>query len=868
MVNTPVDINQVKQQAATGHFRSIALWLNYPLVSKSIYARVQTGSHPGYLQVLLEFERPPKKDALVRLVCNRICRLESSLIRGVNLVGRLVGTDRPLWQQRVRLTQRKQPVPSQIAVPSSSVPVHVDQPESAVSPQPEAITTTTYGSDTLNTVPSYLIPRQSNHQERRRRPNRSAAPSPVVQIRSATIDSTKTSSQRREKRRHLMPKEVIEQQFNYMRAIVVTGSAAAAFILGCVTETVMSQRFRMAHRETPSLPTFNNGGWRTLSDVETQEIAHRSSMRGTAVSAPLETVAVMPHEPSSNPEDPTVTLVFGGEVPVGEAPLQTPDAVEQVLGDLEAYQEADLAMVALGNSLASADTSLQENYFDRSRPEAVDALRQGGIDIVGLTGDRTMDFGRHGLTETLEALDGAGIYRVGAGRDHQEARRPEVLEVKGQRIAYLSYAPNSDEAATTDRAGINIQDRDGIVEDIAALRQAVDWIVVNYRWHGDLGVEPSTQQIDLSRSAIDAGADLVVGYHPQQLQGAELYNSRPIVYALGDFIFQDAPLDDHQTAALRVSLRQKQMKVEFLPISVRKARPQAASGETAKAILKQIRQASEALPLPLQFPSVLDASPQTRPLLQPEKPIAPLKTLGELEPLPSDTPAYSREDFIPEPETSDSGAFEPEAFEPEAFEPETFEPETLEPETFETNDFNDQTVEIEGQRDTVFAEPLDGTPGEHELLIEGPLDEFNVQPQVNGQPQESRFETSEPEQTWGQPAVVEPIPEVDSAPRGLPQLETPINQPEQNDDIVLPSEQPLPGYDGLKNWGEKSSPHKEFTPVQEQSANPESAPASAIDSSFEALPEAVETLPEAVSPHDEPLVGPLSQRSTDTSIAS
>ena len=568
------------------------------------------------------------------------------------------------------------------------------------------------------------------------------------------------------------------------------------------------------------------------------------------MSAPLETVAVMPHEPSSNPDDPTVTLVFGGEVPVGEAPLQTPDAVEQVLGDLEAYREADLAMVGLGNSLASADTSLQENYFERSRPEAVDALRQGGIDIVGLTGDRTMDFGRHGLTETLEALDGAGIYRIGAGRDHQEARRPEILDVKGQRIAYLSYAPNSNGAAATDRAGINIQDRDGIVEDIAALRQAVDWIVVNYRWHGDLGVEPSTQQVNLSRSAIDAGADLVVGYHPQQLQGAELYNSRPIVYALGDFIFQDAPLDDHQTATLRVSLRQKQMKVEFLPISVRKARPQEASGETAKAILKQIRQASEALPLPLPFPSVLDASPQTRPLLQPEKPMAPIKTLGELEPLPSDAPGYADEDFMPEPET----------VEPDSFEPEAFESETVEPEILETNDLSDQTVEIEGQRDTVFTEPLDSKPGEYELLIEGPLDQFN------GQPKESRFETSEPEQTWQQPAVLEPIPRVESFPGGIPQSEAPTNQlPEQNDDIVLPSEQPLPGYDGLKNWGETSSPQQEFIPVQEQSANPELAPAA---SSIEALPEAVEALPEAVSPHDEPLVGPLSQRPTDATIAS
>ena len=109
MVNTPVDINQVKQSAATGHFRSIALWLNHLLVPQSIYAQVQTDQYPGYLRVLVEFERPPKKDALIRLVCSRLCRLESNVIRGIYLVGRLVGTSQPLWQQRVRLAQRKQP---------------------------------------------------------------------------------------------------------------------------------------------------------------------------------------------------------------------------------------------------------------------------------------------------------------------------------------------------------------------------------------------------------------------------------------------------------------------------------------------------------------------------------------------------------------------------------------------------------------------------------------------------------------------------------------------------------------------------------------------------------------------------------------
>ncbi|MEM9484582.1 MAG: CapA family protein [Cyanobacteria bacterium P01_F01_bin.116] len=896
MAHTPVDIHQVKQLAATGHFRSIALWLNYPLVPQSIYAQVQTDQYPGYLQVLLEFERPPKQDPLIRLVCNRICRLESDIIRGVYVVGRLIGTDYPLWQQRVKLkrapsmpsVQTSPKSPSQAAPESSEVKetvadeVPASQPPVEVSePAADAITAaTTYGGATLKSVPSYLIPREANANEGRRRPNRNVAPSPFVQIRVADIDSTQTPAQRRDQRRRYTPKESIEQQFKYMRAIVVTGSAAAAFILGCVTEAIMAQKSQLAQKSKPTLPTFNSG-WRPLSDVDVQEIAYRSSMRGPAVSAALEPVAVMPHESSSDPEDPTVTLVFGGEVPVGDVPLQTPDAVGQVLGDLDLFRQADVAMIGLGNSLATADTSLQESYFDRSRPEAVDALRRGGIDIVGLTSEQTMDYGQQGLTETLDSLDSAGIYRVGAGRDLREARRPEVLDVKGQRIAYLSYAPDSDEAATLSKAGLNIQERENIVEDIAALREAVDWIVVNYRWYGDLGLEPTAQQLDLSRSAIDAGADLVVGYHPDQLQGAELYKSRPIVYSLGDFVFQEEPLADHDTATLRVSLREQQMKVEFLPISVKESRPKLAAGETAQSILHHIRQASDTLPLPLQFPTILEAAPHKGPLLKPENPVAPLKTLGELEPetsLPNSEPLDAYGDFDWAPEVD---GFGPDPF--ENFPPRSegeFNSERFEADGFEPNGTNELWLDESGSE-----------LWEHEVepAVEELSQPTNDQPQPVNSLDTFKTEPDKPLNDWldpdginetGEPIQPTSLPKVDNVFDETYQLDSPSLEllpteepvdadvqldfdhatPEQNEDILTPTEKSLPGYDALENWGKKSSPHKEFNPIQERlnSLDQVDELSDSLLPAVSADDESSETAVEAISPHHEPLLGPLS----------
>src|SRR6185436_14975432 len=42
----------------------------------------------------------------------------------------------------------------------------------------------------------------------------------------------------------------------------------------------------------------------------------------------------------------------------------------------------------------------------------------------------------------------------------------------------------------------------------------------------------------ICRSAIDAGADLVVGHGPHVLNGVEMYKGKPILYSLGHFYMQ------------------------------------------------------------------------------------------------------------------------------------------------------------------------------------------------------------------------------------------------------------------------------------------------------------------------------------------
>ena len=53
--------------------------------------------------------------------------------------------------------------------------------------------------------------------------------------------------------------------------------------------------------------------------------------------------------------------------------------------------------------------------------------------------------------------------------------------------------------------------------------------------------EVSERQRDLARWLIDHGVDAVVGTHPHCIQPFDSYHGRPIIYSLGNLVFDGAP---------------------------------------------------------------------------------------------------------------------------------------------------------------------------------------------------------------------------------------------------------------------------------------------------------------------------------------
>jgi Bacterial capsule synthesis protein PGA_cap len=81
----------------------------------------------------------------------------------------------------------------------------------------------------------------------------------------------------------------------------------------------------------------------------------------------------------------------------------------------------------------------------------------------------------------------------------------------------------------------------GVVKNAAGL---ADYTIVTIHAHegGRERTLPADFLVTFARAMVDAGADLFVGHGPHVLRGIEIYKGKPILYSLGDFIFQNETL--------------------------------------------------------------------------------------------------------------------------------------------------------------------------------------------------------------------------------------------------------------------------------------------------------------------------------------
>jgi len=257
----------------------------------------------------------------------------------------------------------------------------------------------------------------------------------------------------------------------------------------------------------------------------------------------------------------SITMLFAGDVMLGRgvSPVVASDPWS-VFGDLNAKTDAaDLSVANLESALTlMPHTSSNPNALEAD-PSVADILAAAGFDAVSVANNHAGDAGAASITDTLDALRGAGVSPVGGGRTAAEAYAPVIIRTGGFAVALLAFdATGGGLRASQIGAGVAAWDSELAGAAVARARTLADIVAVSV--HGgaeyQFGADPYLSGI--GRELASWGVDVVWCHGPHVVQPTKVVDpdgdGRPTVAvtSLGNLLFDQSIPGTTRGAVLEV----------------------------------------------------------------------------------------------------------------------------------------------------------------------------------------------------------------------------------------------------------------------------------------------------------------------------
>ena len=185
------------------------------------------------------------------------------------------------------------------------------------------------------------------------------------------------------------------------------------------------------------------------------------------------------------------------------------------------FAKDDLTLVNFEGTLSKRGSRENKTWAFRGRPAFVNILKKGSVEAVSLSNNHTRDYGLVSFQDTKDILKEA---EVAFSTD----TKTTIKTVNGVRVGLVSInsIQGSFSAVTYLKNAMKQVKKKKPEVIIVSMHSGVEYTQV---------IQPIQKQ--LSRTAIDMGADVVLGHHPHIMQGIDRYKGKYIVYSLGNFCF-------------------------------------------------------------------------------------------------------------------------------------------------------------------------------------------------------------------------------------------------------------------------------------------------------------------------------------------
>lgn len=202
----------------------------------------------------------------------------------------------------------------------------------------------------------------------------------------------------------------------------------------------------------------------------------------------------------------------------------------------------NLLLGNLEGSVTNRGVQNPKSFTFRFKDDLLLYMKKAGFSYLSVVNNHVYDYGELGFKDTLENLKKYNIPTSGAGLNIKEAS--DYYEIDKVRILSVASFPNEKNGYNGYTQSLVTENRAGILYNSTISNSAIKnmcsdktFDVVYVHGGTEWADTPSKDQIELYRSYIDMGVDLVIGSHPHVLQKFENYKNGFIAYSLGNFIF-------------------------------------------------------------------------------------------------------------------------------------------------------------------------------------------------------------------------------------------------------------------------------------------------------------------------------------------
>jgi hypothetical protein len=208
-----------------------------------------------------------------------------------------------------------------------------------------------------------------------------------------------------------------------------------------------------------------------------------------------------------------------------------------ILGDARSLiQQADISFTNLECPLTNHNTAINKSGPAlKADPLCIEALKD--FSVIGLANNHILDYGKKGLEDTMKACEYAGLSTVGAGINLQTAQVPFIREVQGVKIAIIAVAEYEFNLSENGGAGCAPIDVIENYQQIKKAQQQADIVIVTMHGGNEYFPYPRPGLRKLCKHYIDLGVEAVICHHPHVPGAYEYYQDKPIIYSLGNLIF-------------------------------------------------------------------------------------------------------------------------------------------------------------------------------------------------------------------------------------------------------------------------------------------------------------------------------------------